>query len=489
MMATKFCFVAIFLISIASTSQMTSAWWDNICTPGDTYVERNYVRTPPPPCSTCKTWCQGQCSGIKGSMVRDECSRQNTYLNCQCCCKKPPPSTSSPPTPSLPPATSTPPPFSNSKKTPKEICTKGQQYQLITRPDGVQCSLQPICEKNCKGKGRLSAGSQCIGTYGDRIARFTWMEQCCCGNAIPPPPPPSPSPPPPSPPPSPPPPSPPPPPKNICEPGHIYEWYRCGPTLDCGCCFDGCKRKCAAKNRAMTAESCKRSEKPNNVDCECCCDDKILPPSPPPPPPSPPPPSPSPPPPSPPPPPANMCGPEEVYKKATWGPTQDCTTCTNWCKSECAGMNSLVVAQTCKTNPPGTMNFRCECCCKKLPPSPPPPSPPPPSPSPPPPSPPPPSPPPSSPPPPPPSPPPPSPSPPPPTAPIDICKAGEDFIPNPVTSCSVCTRDYCQSQCSERGASLARMGCAPTQLLCKCCCKSITLASSSLFTAIQGIMF
>ncbi|KAI3891845.1 hypothetical protein MKW92_018240 [Papaver armeniacum] len=221
-----------------------------------------------------------------------------------------------------------------------------------------------------------------------------------------------------------------------------------------------------------------------------------------------------------------MCEPGSVYKKATWGPTQDCTTCTNWCKSECAGMNSIVVAQTCLRNPPESMNFRCECCCKELPPSPPPspsppppsppppspsppppspppppPSPPPPSPSPPPPSPPPPSPPPPpppSPPPPPPSPPPPSPppppssppppSPPPPTPPINICRAGEDFIANPTTSCSDCTRDYCQSQCSARGASLARMGCASSLLLCRCCCKSITLASSSLFAAIQGIL-
>ncbi|KAI3965414.1 hypothetical protein MKX01_042895 [Papaver californicum] len=70
--------------------------------------------------------------------------------------------------------------------------------------------------------------------------------------------------------------------------------------------------------------------------------------------------------------------------------------------------------------------------------------------------------------------------------------AGEAFIPNPVTSCSVCTRDYCKSQCSERGALLTRMGCAPSLLVCKCCCKSIkfpssttSLASSSVFAAIQ----
>ncbi|XP_026429872.1 sulfated surface glycoprotein 185-like [Papaver somniferum] len=112
------------------------------------------------------------------------------------------------------------------------------------------------------------------------------------------------------------------------------------------------------------------------------------------------------------------------------------------------------------------------------PPPPPPPSPPPPSPPPPPP----PSPPPPSPPPPPPpspSAPPPSPSPPPPTPPINICKAGEAFIPTPITSCSLCTRDYCTSQCSARGALLARMGCVPSLLLCRCCCKSLTLPSST----------
>ncbi|KAI3900512.1 hypothetical protein MKW92_031391 [Papaver armeniacum] len=157
----------------------------------------------------------------------------------------------------------------------------------------------------------------------------------------------------------------------------------------------------------MSGQSCKRSKRPNNVDCECCCDDKISPPSPPPPPPSPPPP----PPPSPPPP-----------------------------------------------SPP--------------PPSPPPPSPPPPS-----------------------SPPPSPPPPPPPTAPTNICKAGEDFIPNPITSCSVCTRDYCQNQCSAIGATLTRMGCTPSLLLCRCCCKSLTLPSSTtapgspLLATIQEIMF
>ncbi|KAI3956152.1 hypothetical protein MKW92_021561 [Papaver armeniacum] len=297
------------------------SWWENICTRGDLYVERNYVTRDPPPCSTCKTWCQGQCSDIKGLAVRDECKRNDAVLNCQCCCQKPPPSPSSPTTPSLPPASSTPPPFWNSQEMPKQICSNGQQYYVIGRSDSLQCTQQPLCQNKCKESKRLSAGSQCIGTNKGAGGRIHWWEQCCCGNAIPPPPPPSPPPPPPS-----------------------------------------------------------------------------------PPPPSPPPPSPSPPPPSPPPPP-----------------------------------------------PPS---------------SPPPPSPPPPSPSPPPPS--------SSP-------------PPPPSPPINICRAGEDFVATPVTSCSVCTRDYCRSQCSARGALLTRMGCAPSLILCRCCCLASTVAALgySLLAAIQ----
>ncbi|KAI3871174.1 hypothetical protein MKW98_015074 [Papaver atlanticum] len=183
-------------------------------------------------------------------------------------------------------------------------------------------------------------------------------------------------------------------------------------------------------------------------------------------------------------------------------------------------LKSVLLNKKCtKRRKPGRgASLFCECCCKNMSPSPPPPSPPPPPPSPPPPSPPPPppSPPPPSPPPPPPSPPPPpppslpppspsppppsppppsppppSPSPPPPTPPINICKAGETFIPNPATSCSLCTRDYCESQCSAKGGVLTRMACAPSLLLCRCCCKSLTLPSSNtahgstLFAAIQ----
>ncbi|KAI3902531.1 hypothetical protein MKX01_011487 [Papaver californicum] len=173
-------------------------------------------------------------------------------------------------------------------------------------------------------------------------------------------------------------------------------------------------------------------------------------------------------------------------------------------------MGGLVVAQTCSRTKPGYTNFRCQCCCKIMPRSPPPPptqkpSPPPPSPSPPPPSPPPPSPPSPSPPPPPPSPPPPSPSPPPPsppppsppppspsppppTPPVNICRAGEAFIPSPISDCALCTRDYCQSQCSATGALLARMGCAPALSLCRCCCKSITLPAESTTAFVSSLL-
>ncbi|RZC51779.1 hypothetical protein C5167_020209 [Papaver somniferum] len=123
-------------------TDMASAWWANICTLGDTYIERNY---------------------------RD------------CCCRKPPPS--SPTSPSLPADPSSAPNFT--ARAMGDICKVKQPYIPIEYTQSSPCALNPQCENKCKEKGFVSAGSQCMGTSGDGYGQsYTWMEQCCC--AIPP---------------------------------------------------------------------------------------------------------------------------------------------------------------------------------------------------------------------------------------------------------------------------------------------------------------
>ncbi|KAI3930855.1 hypothetical protein MKW92_026412 [Papaver armeniacum] len=140
-----------------------------------------------------------------------------------------------------------------------------------------------------------------------------------------------------------------------------------------------------------------------------------------------------------------------------WASTDDCIYCANWCKVNCTTSITSTSCAPYKGHPTGPRTKWCQCCCSPSPP------PPPPSPSPPPPS----------------SSPPPPPSPPPPTPPTNICSAGEVFLQSTVTSCSICTRDYCQSQCSGKGALVTKMSCTPSSLSCRCCCRSITFPSST----------
>ncbi|MCL7032814.1 hypothetical protein MKW94_006804 [Papaver nudicaule] len=166
----------------------------------------------------------------------------------------------------------------------------------------------------------------------------------------------------------------------------------------------------------------------------------------------------------------NICQPNEKYLSKKHRDGMDCVKRSS-CEKSCTAEGLWLTRAECVAggrafaNP--SFQWYEQCCCGKVKPSPPPPSPPPPFPSPPPPSP---------PPPPPPSPPPPSPSPPPPTPPVNICRAGEAYVPTQVTSCSFCTA-RCRSECSARGARLTKTGCYAT--LCKCCCKSLTLPSST----------
>ncbi|KAI3876270.1 hypothetical protein MKX03_028500 [Papaver bracteatum] len=198
----------VMLISISFCTDMASATrWQDICTLGDTYIERDYKA--PSSCDLCIIFCRDQCASFGTSILKRPCkyTSPTTDVNCQCCCSKRP-STS----PQLPSTPSTVGQFTNGDIA--DICTfaPGQTYLPISHAKGTDCVLTPQCENKCQEQGLLSSGSQCVGAaiYGDP---YTWIEQCCCRS--PPPPPPSPSPPPPpppSPPPPPPSPSPPPPP-------------------------------------------------------------------------------------------------------------------------------------------------------------------------------------------------------------------------------------------------------------------------------------
>ncbi|KAI3841133.1 hypothetical protein MKX03_007861 [Papaver bracteatum] len=158
---------------------MATAWWANICTLGDTYIERNYRDVSD--CSLCTNWCASQCSTVGGSVVKNPCGHENTWLICQCCCSKPPPS--SPTSPSLPADPSSAPNFTDG--TIGDICKVKQPYIQIHHTQGSDCALNFQCDNKCKEKGFVGAGSQCMGTSGDGYGQsYTWMEQCCC--AIPP---------------------------------------------------------------------------------------------------------------------------------------------------------------------------------------------------------------------------------------------------------------------------------------------------------------
>ncbi|MCL7024381.1 hypothetical protein MKW94_008676 [Papaver nudicaule] len=190
------------IISIFVCADMGSATrWQDICTLGDTYIERSYKA--PSSCDNCIVWCNRQCSSFGTSKLKNPCTfvSYTVPVDCQCCCSKRP--SSSPQLPPTPPSAGQ---FTGGDIT--NICTPDQTYLPINHTLGTDCVLTPQCENKCQEAGLLSAGSQCVGASILDEAP-TWIEQCCC-RAGPPPPPPSPSPPPP-PTPAPPPSSPPPP--------------------------------------------------------------------------------------------------------------------------------------------------------------------------------------------------------------------------------------------------------------------------------------
>ncbi|RZC85896.1 hypothetical protein C5167_026569 [Papaver somniferum] len=222
----------LFLVMIISificTDKASATNWKDVCTLGDTYIERDIILgtgSNPYTCDYCIAWCRTQCSNFGTTALKNPCkyNTPTTPVNCQCCCSKRP-STS----PQLPPTPPSVGQFTGGDIT--DICTFAPQqtYLQINHAQGTDCVMSPQCENKCQESGLLSAGSQCVGTlisgatspvYG---GTYTWIEQCCCRTPPPPPPspptpsppPPSPSPPPPSPPPSPSPPSPSPPPPS-----------------------------------------------------------------------------------------------------------------------------------------------------------------------------------------------------------------------------------------------------------------------------------
>ncbi|MCL7040327.1 hypothetical protein MKW94_015551 [Papaver nudicaule] len=201
------------IISIFVCADMGSATrWKDICTLGDTYIERSYPGPSTPySCDYCIDWCNRQCSSFGTTKLKNPCNyvAKTAPVDCQCCCSKRP--SSSPQLPPTPPSAGQ---FTGGDIT--NICTPDQTYLPINHTLGTDCVLTPQCENKCQEAGLLSAGSQCVGASIFNEAP-TWIEQCCCRPA-PPPPPPSPSPPPPPTPPPPPPPTPSPPPPSPSPP-------------------------------------------------------------------------------------------------------------------------------------------------------------------------------------------------------------------------------------------------------------------------------
>ncbi|XP_026440397.1 pollen-specific leucine-rich repeat extensin-like protein 4 [Papaver somniferum] len=270
-------------ICISISIEMGSAWWPNICSPGDTYTERGYKDNSKGCESTfADDWCSSICSSIERSVAKKNCQEPfPNKLNVQCCCKEPTPAPGSPPSPSLPPASPSPPlpPGPWPEVDNRKICSSGQEYVQFPHANITDCVLKPQCEIKCKEKRFSNRGSQCIGgvrntTMESRL--YYVLEQCCCGNLHPPPPPPSPSPPPPPPPPPsplpPPPYSPPcpscPPPENTCDIKNMYVAFHLL-SNDCNLCVDRCKKKCLKLDSELESECCMIGS--SSIHCRCCC--------------------------------------------------------------------------------------------------------------------------------------------------------------------------------------------------------------------------
>ncbi|KAI3968904.1 hypothetical protein MKW92_034606 [Papaver armeniacum] len=255
--------------------------------------------------------------------------------------------------------------------------------------------------------------------------------------------------------------------KNICAPGDIYvdsetvvKWRR-GNCVDCQV---WCMELCSELGTSMVDYRCHLPSY-STVQCKCCCErstssSPIRPPSPPPDPddfsgPAPY--------------DYDICLPGQTYLKIKRTDGEDCIH-KSLCDEKCNEKGRLTVRTECVANCTGSpgrsgppirvYEWYEQCCCENLTPPPPPfsPSPPPPST------------------------PPPSQSPPSPTPPKNIC----NFISTHTMDCSLCTRDYCKTECSARGSSLVKMACAPSLLQCRCCCGNITTMPT---TALGPLLF
>ncbi|XP_026413547.1 uncharacterized protein LOC113309338 [Papaver somniferum] len=180
--------VVALVVCIVVHADMVSAW-ENICKPGDIYMDSQTTAVSDPHCNTCTNWCISQCTNLNLSMVSGTnlCSiSKPSTLNCKCCCGASP---SSPEKPTLPPSASEfngPPPYDF------KICVGNQTYQKFQHHDGKHCIDTPLCEQKCKEKGLTRARSECVAAGHNTTTALTWYEQCCCQKPVPSPPPPTP---------------------------------------------------------------------------------------------------------------------------------------------------------------------------------------------------------------------------------------------------------------------------------------------------------
>ncbi|MCL7029743.1 hypothetical protein MKW94_009483 [Papaver nudicaule] len=253
-------------LSVCTKMASATAWWENICYPGEVYLEGVDISS----CVECRDWCSSWCGFFQGSVVKDPCQVSSSTVNCQCCCRVP----SSPSIPIPPPPT----PADFSPDNDLNICTSGQKYieifYVFPQTQLQTCAQRSLCEKTCATEGLTSVRDECIGHADFQANNFTLLEQCCCVTPSPPPPSPSPPPPPPSPPP------PPPPLSNICQsPSDKYFELH----SSCGDCLGNCKSICSALGSSVKSSKCTlRLSRPilSSALCQCCC---TTPPPPPPP--------------------------------------------------------------------------------------------------------------------------------------------------------------------------------------------------------------
>ncbi|KAI3876266.1 hypothetical protein MKX03_028496, partial [Papaver bracteatum] len=126
----------VIIISISFCTDMVSATrWQDICTVGDTYIERDYAA--PSSCDNCIVFCMDQCRSFGTSILKNPCNytSRTTPVNCQCCCSKRP-STS----PQLPPTPPTVGQFTNGDIA--DICTFAPDQKYL--PILTDCVLTPL---------------------------------------------------------------------------------------------------------------------------------------------------------------------------------------------------------------------------------------------------------------------------------------------------------------------------------------------------------